>query len=211
VDTLPGVHKAHNHARTSLGFPPWSKEEFSLNTTYSARELYPRIYGERAAEAMDILYKYVDENHLDYLHVMPHAARLLQFIRGQDILIGLVSNKRHEYLLREVEHLGWSDLFYCILGAGVAARDKPAGDPITMALEKATAPLHASRAWFVGDTVTDLLAAAAAGCPSVLITHGQDRSELVAVHKPLIVAEDCLNLLEIIFDVLGASPEISAC
>lgn len=195
VDTLPGLRLAHNHARVQMGFPEWTEQEFFANLKHSARELYPRLYGDDSARAMEILYDYVEKNHIQHLHVMPDALSLLNFLHDARIPIGIVSNKNQKYLEREIAHLGLTQHFFCIFGAGVATRDKPAGDPITLALTKAAPPLQASQIWFIGDTVTDLLASQAAGCPAILLTHGQDKTELISLYKPLFVAANCGELL----------------
>lgn len=204
VDTLPGLRRAHNHVRVLYGLEAWDEEQFTSNLKFSARELYPRIYGDKAQAAMDTLYAFVMENHLEHLTVLPGAEALIRFLRAQDIPVGLVSNKRHEVLLREVSHLGWNDLFFCVLGAGSAARDKPWADPILMALEKALQPLPKGSAWYVGDNETDLMAARDSGCPAILLTHGKDRKNLVSQYSPLYVAHDCSALADLLHSKMKA-------
>ncbi len=177
---------------------------------YSARELYPRIYGDKAQEAMDTLYGFVMESHLQHLNVLPGAEDLIRFISASGIPVGLVSNKRHAVLIREVEHLGWHEFFFCVIGAGVAARDKPWADPVLLALEKAADPLGPENVWFVGDTETDLLAAKAAGCPEVLITHGKDKTALIEAHNPFIVADDCYSLCEIMKNTFSCKTQMKS-
>lgn len=183
--------------RGIYGLPLWSEDEFIKNIKHSAREIYPKIYGDKAPEAMDTLYGYVMERHLDHLILFPHAEDLIMRLRDLDIPMGIVSNKRHAVIVREVEHLGWQDMFFTVMGAGQAARDKPAADPVVMALGKYKKPLAAANVWFVGDTETDLLAAQAAGCPAVLVTHGRDRRNLIDSYSPLVVADDCAALLQL--------------
>lgn len=213
VDTIPGLRLAHNHVRTSFGHLPWTEEEFYSNLRHSSRELYPRIYGERSQEALDELYRYIGENHLSHLNILPNAPELVEFIQRQGIPFAVVSNKRHDYLVKEVTHIGWHEHFYCMLGAGVAARDKPAPDPVIMALEKAVSVLEPVRTWFVGDTETDMLAARDSGCLPVLITHGKEHKALIETYKPYLVVKDCGELLKILETrVAGACrSEIKAC
>jgi phosphoglycolate phosphatase len=202
VDTLPGLRLSHNHVRTSLGYPEWTEEEFRSNLKHSSRELYPRIYGDQAEKAMTILRDYIEANQLSHLNIQPNAPELLAFVAEQRIPQAVVSNKRHEGLVREINHLGWMKYFYCALGSGQAAKDKPAPDPILLALRKAEKYFEPPSIWFVGDTETDLLAAAAAGSPSVLITHKNDRSALIRDFKPYMVANDCEHLQSVIANML---------
>ena len=203
VNTLPGLRLAHNHVRGLYGLEQWSEDQFMQNIKFSARELYPRIYGDKATEAMDKLYGFVMERHLDHLEILPGAEDLVMFLHGQGIPIGIVSNKRHQVLIRETDHLGWHEKFFCVLGAGMAARDKPWADPVLMALEKCTGPLTPEKVWFVGDSEADLQAAGEAGCPAILITHGRDRQDLIGRFGPMIVTDDCHGLLNILENILG--------
>lgn len=196
VDTIPGLRMAHNHVRVSLGFPEWTEDQFWENLKHSARELYPSVYGERSEEALSILYEFVEKNHLDYLRELPDARKVLGFFSSHGIPCGLISNKRDMYLKREVSHLGWDDSFFAVMGAGIAAKDKPAPDPIHHMLGGMRNAPSVGDVWFIGDTETDLEAGSAAGCPTILVTHGRDKSGLIERFKPLIVVRDCGVLLE---------------
>lgn len=213
VDTIPGLRLAHNHVRTYFGHPPWTEDEFYANLRHSSRELYPHIYGADAEAALTELYRYIGESHLEHLSILPCAPELVAFLGRQAIPFAVVSNKRHDYLIKEVTHVGWHELFYFMVGAGVAARDKPAADPVLMAMAKAASPLDPARTWFVGDTETDMMAARDSGCLPVLITHGKDHAALIETYRPHVVVKDCAGLLKVLenraFGAEGA--EIKAC
>lgn len=198
VDTIPGLRKAHNHVRTALGFEDWTEAQFWENLKRSSRELYPAVYGDRADEALSILHDFMDNNHLSYLSELQHARAVLDVLRGHEIPCGVVSNKRHALLLREIEHLGWKDFFFDAMGAGVAAKDKPAADPLFLMLDRTSRGLLPQEVWMIGDTETDLAAGTAAGCPTLLITHGQERGDLITRYKPLYVLRDCGELLTLL-------------
>ena len=198
VDTLEGIRAAHDHVRVSFGQKPWTDAEFHEHIVWSARDLFPRLYGDQWEKAHELFYGHVKENHLRHLKPLPGARDLLQLLRSLNIPAAVVSNKKHEYILKEVEHLGWQDFFFLVVGAGVAARDKPAADPILWALERAAQPFPPATVWFVGDTEADLKAAAAAGCPSILLTHGADRQALVNAFAPVIVERDCRAIVNIL-------------
>ena len=185
VSTLPLLHKAHNYARESLGYPSWSMQEYKSHMHYSARELYPNLYAERADEAYKALYKYVDEHHIKELEVLAGAEGLLQFFDDRNIPMILVSNKTHRYLVKEVEHLGWQDYFKGIIGAGVAEKDKPETHPVNMIMQKRSIPTSLlENAIFVGDTGTDVKCAQNLGIPSIIIGDALNESE-TAVYENL--------------------------
>lgn len=195
VDTIPGLRVAHNHVRTSFGYPPWTEDEFWLNLRHSSRELYPRLYGNRSNEALEMLYGFIRETHLEHLSVLPGALELLQFLKSHNVPCAVVSNKRHEVMEREIAHLNWDGFFFAAIGAGKAVRDKPSADPVLMALDMAPAAIDPTSAWFVGDTETDIRAAQAAGCPSILLTHGTDKTDLMERFLPSLVLKDCHALM----------------
>lgn len=194
VNTLPMLRRAHNHVRTSYGYENWTEAEFRANLRHSARELYPRLYKENAQEAIERLYAYVGQYHLAELEVIDGALDLLEFLLSSDIPCALISNKRDDVLQKEVAHLGWSRYFRSCVGAGAAARDKPAPDPVVLAMERAALKLDNGSYWYVGDTITDLEVAAALGCPSVLLLDGEDKSALIESHRPTLVLNDCRAL-----------------
>lgn len=198
VDTIPGLRMAHNHVRRQMGFPDWTEEQFWENLKRSARELYPDVYGEKSAIALEILYDFVEKNHLDYLSELHNARALLELLSSLEIPCGVVSNKRHEYLIREINHLGWRDFFFDAMGAGIATRDKPAADPLFLMLDRTSRGLLPQEVWMVGDTETDLAAGAAAGCPTVLLTHDKDQGALIRQYSPSYVLRNCGELLALL-------------
>jgi phosphoglycolate phosphatase len=197
VDTLEGIRAAHDHVRISFGQKTWDDEEFAENILWSARDLFPRLYGDQWEKAHGLFYDHVRQHHIGHLKPLPGARDLLEVLKAEGIPAAIVSNKKQDYIEREVAHLGWRDYFFHVVGAGVAKRDKPEADPILWALERAAEPYPPETVWFVGDTETDLKAARAAGCLSVLVTHGIDRKGLIQAFNPIIVLKDCSELVNL--------------
>lgn len=193
VNTLPFLLAAHNHVRVQLGHHPWEVNEFKGHVRYSSRELYGPLYGERAKEALEILRIFMEENHLARLEVLPDALELLEFLKDENIPAAIISNKRHEFLEREVSHLGWNHLSQICIGAGVAAKDKPAPDPLLMALEKCRLEPGAD-IWYVGDSETDIRTAQAARCSAILVRHHHDNEHLIKEFNPFKVFDNCRAL-----------------
>lgn len=210
VDTIDLLHNAHNHVRIGFDLPVWDRAEFYQNMRYSSRDLYPQLYGDKAEEAMEKLYSYYHDNHLEQLRVLPDAKALLSALKQSDIPMGVVSNKKHDYLLREIDHLGWQDFFFGALGSGAATRDKPAPDPVHMILKQDGVQTPMIDIWFIGDTETDLLTASAAGCSAILVTNGEDRSALAEQHQPAFIARDCQDILNLFINLNGKQDLLNA-
>lgn len=210
VNTLGLLSVAHNHVRAELGFPLWSKEEYTAAMTRSTRELYPILYGERSAEAQVILYDYIKANHLEYLEKMPGAVELLDQIQALGIPMGVVSNKRDDVLVREVEALGWEKYFGVYNGAGVAAQDKPSAVPLFHAMALHPGGVTPEGFMYVGDTETDLRAIREAGCIGVFVQHDGPREDLVETYKPDIVVNNLHELSEMLIEILQPSVQKNA-
>lgn len=194
VDSLGILISAHNHVRAAHGLKLWSEEEFFGSVTYSSRELYPIIYGDKSDEAQAMLYDFIKDNHLQYLSTMDGAKEILDMLREMSIPMAVISNKRNDILVREVEALGWQDYFGVYIGAGVAIKDKPSGAPILHALANHPAKPKLEELLYVGDTETDLRTCADIKCDCAYIRQEGRSAELIDTYKPLIVVDNLRQL-----------------
>ena len=209
INTLPLIADANNLIRRKFGLPEWTMDEVHASTQHVGREGLQRHYGEHWQEAEEIFYGHIRKHHLDALQVMDGATDLLDWLQGQGVPLGIVSNKRGGYLRAEVGQLGWLDRFGTILGpddAGGAGKPKPDGVLMAVrALEVAQA--HSAAVWYAGDTENDLKTAAAAGVVPVYIDNVIFPQPL-ALHaeKPTFSFKGCRDCL----DYLMASVNVSA-
>lgn len=184
VDTWKTIFYAINDTLLAFGLEPWTEEVAVSNIQRSGREAFPKLFGDRAKEAQRFFYKLVEEDHLQGLNPMPEAHDLLEVLAKMGIPIGIVSNKNSLFLRKEVTHLGWGGYFGVLVGAGDASRDKPAADPILLALQKLNIPAS-SQVWMVGDAPVDWECAIAAGCQPIAIgdRFETSTSELVSIEN----------------------------
>ena len=198
ANTIPLLFRAHNHVRELMGFDAWSMVEFYSNLRFSSLDLYPRIYGERAEEALSTLYRFMHDNHLDHIEALNGAEEILKELHAGGCTVGIVSNKRHDLLVKEIAHMGWDKYISCAVGAGQAERDKPYPDPLLKAFEQANMKPHPEKGWgyvwYVGDTVTDMELAANVGCKAVLVLNDEEKEELIRSFGPFLVINDCQDL-----------------
>ncbi len=170
VDTWPCIGKATNLTREAMGLAPWNAAEMRANVAGSLRDTFPIHFGTRWEEARDIFYREFKANHIAMLAVLPDAEAMLQVAAEQGIRLGVVSNKTGQYLRDEAAHLGWTKYFSRLVGAQDAPRDKPAVDPVHMALEDTGIP-PGPDVWFVGDAPIDVACGRAAGCTTLVYGH----------------------------------------
>jgi phosphoglycolate phosphatase len=163
ADTWPIIHKSLHHTFTEMGKEPWTFEETKEKVHRSMRDAFPGIFGDRWEKASDLYQSFFRANHLNDLAVLEGALDVLEHLhKDEGIYVALVSNKTGENLRKEVTHLGWDKYFQKVVGAKDAAADKPAPEPIHMALEGSGIKPD-EHVWLIGDSVTDLECAHNAG------------------------------------------------
>ena len=168
VDTWPCIGRATNITLETMGLTPWTPEEIRARVAGSLRDTFPSIYGERWEQARDVFYDAFAAVHLEMLTALPGAENLLREVAATDVYLAVVSNKTGKYLRAEADHLGWTPYFGRLVGAHDAERDKPAPDPIHLALlqnEVRAGP----DVWFVGDAPIDVVCGKNAGCSTILV------------------------------------------
>jgi len=168
VDTWPAIHHALAVTFEAMGMTPWTFEETKARVRASARDAFPALFGARTEEATRLFYGTFEADHLETLREMPGAAPMLEALHAEGLPLAVVSNKRGNILRREAAHLGWNGYFHRLIGATDAARDKPAREPVVMALE-GTQVTPGEEVWFVGDTDIDVQCALNARCRPVLL------------------------------------------
>jgi phosphoglycolate phosphatase len=190
VDGWEVIRQSLNAAFEFGGLPPWTLDEAKTRVRASLRDSFPRLFGDRWQEAMGVFYSHFEANHLAGLREMPEAGELLAEIAGRGIYLAVVSNKTGRFLRLEAGHLGWTRHFSRLVGAGDAACDKPAVDPVDLALAGSFIE-RGPHVWFVGDADIDIDCAAAAGCLPVLLRLASPKPEEFPHHWPALHHIDC--------------------
>ena len=197
VDTWPVIHDAMVCTLEAMGHTPWTLEETRTRVRKSLREAFPELFGDRWEEAREVFYGRFRAIHLEKLALQPGAEALLDAFQARGCYMGVVSNKMGDHLRREAEHLGWNRYFGRLVGATDAARDKPALEPVVMALGECGIP-PGQDVWFVGDTWIDMECAHVAGCVPVLICSDPPKVSEFRDFMPSIHVSDCHELARLV-------------
>lgn len=193
VNTWPTIIECYNNTFRALGRAPWSPQEVRDRAHGSLRDHFPKLFGERAGEAEAVFYDTFHRIHLERLEPLPGADQLLARASGLGCYVAVVSNKVGTNLRTEVAHLGWDRWITRAVGARDALRDKPAPDPIFLALD-GTGIAPDFSVWMVGDTPADLKCAHAAGVLPVYFGSVEIMSERLREFPPRLHARDCHEL-----------------
>ncbi|OEJ64634.1 HAD family hydrolase [Magnetovibrio blakemorei] len=168
VDSWVVIQDALNTTFRQFDVPEWTFEETKTRVAKSMRDSFPEIFGDQWEAAGKAFYAHFESIHLERLTPLLGAAEMLAQLDARGIYLGVVSNKTGNLLRAEAQQLGWDRHFGQIIGAMDAPRDKPAADPVFMALDGSQVAPGAD-VWFVGDARVDLECALNSGCTPVLI------------------------------------------
>jgi len=194
VDTWPLIHAALFETFTAMGHTPWTLEETKTGVRRSMRERFPELFGDRWMVARDVFYDSYERLHLERLTACAGAGETLAGLHEAGFYLAVISNKTGRFLRAEARHLDWDGYFGQLIGAGDAARDKPAPDPVALALE-GSGVAAGGDVWMIGDADVDMEIAHATGLVPVLVLGGaQPEGEFDRFPPDLHVAS-CLALL----------------
>lgn len=175
ADTWGVIHASLNKTFEAMGHKPWSIDDVKSGKNgihQSLRNSFPVIFGDEWERARKIYYENFLASHLEGIRKFPHAEEMLKYLSGTDINLSIVSNKTGPYLRKEVEHLGWGNIFSKVIGATDAEEDKPSPKPIYMALSGSGIE-PGRHVWFIGDSETDIECALNSGCLPVFFGDGK--------------------------------------
>ena len=193
VDSWPVIHEALTATLVAFGLEPWTLDETRRRVAESMRNSFPDLFGDRWEEAGKVFYQRFGAIHLKSLRPLPGAQRMLAELNEAGVYLGVVSNKKGEYLRSEAAHLGWDAYFGRIVGAFDAERDKPAPAPVEMALA-GSGVRPGNQVWFAGDAGIDLECAVNAGCVPVLVRDSAPEPGEFRAHPPAWHFAECLAL-----------------
>lgn len=177
VDNWPAIHDALNATFAAMGHDLWTLDETKARLRRSLRDSFPEMFGERWTEARGVFYARFEAAHLEHLTALPGAGETLAALVETGLYLGVVSNKTGRYLRAEAARLGWERHFSRLVGATDAAADKPAPEPVRMALEgSGIGP--GPDVWFVGDGAIDVECAHVSGLTAVVVEGAETRAEL---------------------------------
>lgn len=167
VDSWTTIHDALTLTFEAMGHTPWTLEETKVKVRRSLRDAFPALFGDRWDEARKLYLDHFTAIHLERLAPVIGAAEFLIEAKAAGLHLAVLSNKTGRILRLEAEHLGWSNHFARLVGAGDASADKP--DPAAMGLALAGCAFSGDEVWYVGDTALDMECATRSGCVGVLL------------------------------------------
>jgi len=160
--------KLVKYVRNHACLHPRIKSERKISRT----DIFEVLFG-RDHEAKRIAHREFDDcyrNHLtEVLPLEEGIPELLNHLRGLKIKLGVISNRKREFMEREVANVSgedWLPLFDTMVCGDDVAHRKPWPDLLVMALENLGVSADTS-CWYVGDSTTDVIAAKEANVTAI--------------------------------------------
>ena len=197
VDSFAALEETHNRVLKSYGETPPAPHWFKPFFGGERDVLYKAIYGKnRMDEARGKFESVFAANHCEWITLLDGAAQCLDALDDLNIPYGVVTNKLPRFAVAEIAHFGWTERFITLVGARDAANDKPAPDPLFLAIEQCGLDITPKDVLFVGDTAADLSCAKLAGSPCVFI--GNEDSAHLDGFDPIAVVPSVAGLKDLL-------------
>ncbi|MCV6587959.1 MAG: phosphoglycolate phosphatase [Marinobacterium sp.] len=143
-----------------------------------AYQLFLEFYRQKTAER-SVLY--------------PGVSECLLQLQAEGVKMAVVTNKPMQFTTPMLDGFGLSGYFDCILGGDSLAVKKPDPQPLQHAMKVLGSTPQTTL--MVGDSVNDLQAARAAGCPVICVPYGYNHGNNIADSKPDMMVEQLDHML----------------
>jgi phosphoglycolate phosphatase len=120
----------------------------------------------------------------------------LNYLQQQGYRLGCVTNKPIAFTLPLLEAMGIADFFDVTIGGDQVERIKPDPQPLLMAAEELR--VDPKQAVMLGDSVSDVMAARAAGMPIICVSYGYNHGQDIRSHDPDAVIDSLAQLKTLI-------------
>jgi phosphoglycolate phosphatase len=192
IDSVPDLAASVNELLESRGLPELSLPEVRSMIGNGVRKLVERAF---AAQASPLAEAELDEANREMVQIysrqltrltslLPGAQEAIAHLHINGVKLGVVTNKPQVATREILLHFGLTDRLGAIVGGDAVTHMKPAPDALFLALDQLG--VEPGQALMVGDSITDVEAARAAGIPVVLIRGGYTQAPVEELGADLI-------------------------
>lgn len=125
----------------------------------------------------------------------PEVPETLRALRERGLPLAVVTNKPEQFIAPLLKHLKLDSFFSMLVGGDSLAQKKPEALPLLHACEALN--VRPEQSLMVGDSITDILAARAAGMPVVAVNFGYNHGQPVGQHQPDFLIDHFRQLLDL--------------
>lgn len=219
VDSAPGLTSAVDRALYALELPVAGEDrvitwigngadvlmERALTWARQERAILRSSQGKPGVDHADIpqdeqlrllrklFHRYYEETVEEGSFLFPDVVETLRALHAKGMPLALVTNKPTPFVAPLLEALDIAKYFSVVVGGDDVQNKKPHPEPILLVAGKLS--LTPEQLLFVGDSRNDILAAKAAGSPSVGLTYGYNYGESITLSEPDVVFDSFKDLL----------------
>ncbi len=175
IDTAPDLTEALNHMLQRLGRSPLPSSQVIEMVGRGMRNLIERGLGATGPvtpalidEALPLFLEFYEAHIADRSQPYEGAETALNLLQKRGARLALCSNKPEALSRKLLAAFGWRERFASVVGGDTLPLRKPDAAPLRAAIARAGGGL----AVLVGDSITDIQTAQAAGLPSVAMSFG---------------------------------------
>jgi phosphoglycolate phosphatase len=210
VDTAPDLLTTVNTILTADGHPPLSMPVLRTLVGRGARNLILGAFEQSGAPLdparLEGLYEFFLTDYASHVAAasrpFPGVVETLATLKAAGARLGVLTNKPHGPTMQLVQELGLEDSFGTIFGQGRKPYLKP--DPRLFADVLAELGGRGAGALMVGDSITDVETARAAGVPVILMSYGYTPEPAATLGADLVL-DDFREVPEAAKRLLGLS------
>ena len=205
VDSVPDLAWCVDAMMRELGMPERGEERVrhwvgNGVERLTKRALINQLDGEPDEElyvrALPIFQQLYSENTSKRSCLYEGVSEALEFLKTTSVRIGCVTNKASQFTLPILRDLGIADYFEIVICGDMVERKKPDPMPLLQAAEQLHTAPEASL--MLGDSMSDVKAARAAGFQIVCMSYGYNHGEDIRDYHPDAVVDSMAEIKNII-------------
>ena len=187
VDSMPDLAYCSNQTLSELGRATLPEERLSTFVGKGLDRLIIRflandIHAESAEAALFNQAKAIFKRHYHATNgersmLYPKVLAGLDRLKEMGLSLGIVTNKPIEFTVPLVEKKGILPFFDVLVGGDTCEHKKPHPQPLLYAMEQLQSDSH--HTVFVGDSLNDSAAAAAAAIPCLMLPYGYNEGQAI--------------------------------
>lgn len=168
------------------GLPDWETVKTKRDNNLSFKDNFPRIFGDKAAEAYEKYVKIYLDNVGRMISAFPKTREVLDFLYEHGVSLMIMSNKDRNLLEYELPLLFDPKIFDNVVCGHEAKFDKPDGEHLRWTVKNVFLPdeIRPEKVWVIGDSPQDSRCAKNAGAQAIRIGRsiwGDEDSDLSGI------------------------------
>lgn len=201
LNTLYDLANACNYALNRFSFPTHEVEKYKTFIGNGIYKLVERAVPdnkkdkETVEKVLEVFSEYYNEHMMDMTKPYNGIINLLDELRENNIKLGVVSNKKHEFTM-EIVNKYFGDRFDIVFGHRENYKEKPDPTSVLEIIEKFN--VLKNECIYIGDSNVDIMTARNSGIESVGVSWGFRGREELASEGANYLADNTTELKDII-------------